>query len=516
MRNMARAALLSTAIVFICAGTAAAKKQKLTKITMWYGGTVSEAGEPPSDWIAYSIIRDKLGIDLKLTMLPSNESDRDVKLNAAAASRSLPDVFTVNREPWLNMVRNKMLLDVDDMYEMMPRRSEVMYDSYSRAYTTVNGHSYGLASPGSIPRNEGLCIRKDWLDKLGLEVPKTLDEFMEVMRQFTLNDPDGNGKNDTYGFGAFIEIYPHQEGLGRRFEPIMGAFGVEGTWSMNSAHPGLNVLRPEYFDAVSFVKRMCDEKVIDPNWLVYRKDDFRASWKQGKFGCMREQNAALAAESNYEPFDKNFPSGEWIVIDPPIGPDGHQSTGCWIQGFRITAINAKAAKKKEAIARLFEWMSSDEGYYLLGWGQEGLNYMLDEHGVPVTKGLPDKKYAYTKPAMQKYTQLRAYIFYNSDIELYSRYPTYTAPYSGKTMSSLEVLKQMDALPYTPAVGSDAMPLPDADVKRFYEQGVVEFVTGKRPMTREAWDEFIDQFKKIGGEAWNVAGLKYAEENRLLW
>lgn len=516
MRSKTRAVLLFTAIVFICAGTAAAKKQKLTKITMWYGGTVSEAGEPPEDWVAYSIIRDKLGIDLKLTMLPSNESDRDVKLNAAAASRSLPDVFTVNREPWLNMVRNKMLLDVDDMYEMMPHRSEVMYDSYSRAYTTVNGHSYGLASPGSIPRNEGLCIRKDWLDKLGLEVPKTLDEFMEVMRQFTFKDPDGNGKNDTYGFGAFIEIYQHQEGLGRRFEPIMGAFGVEGTWSMNSAHPGLNVLRPEYFDAVAFVKKMCDEKVIDPNWLVYRKDDFRASWKQGKFGCMREQNAALAAESNYEPFDKNFPDGEWIVIDPPIGPDGHQSTGCWIQGFRITAINAKAAKKKEAIARLFEWMSSDEGYYLLGWGQKGLNYMLDEHGVPVTAGLPDKKYAYTKPAMQKYTQLRAYIFYNSDIELYSRYPTYKAPYSGKTMSSLEVLKQMDALPYTPAVGSDAMPLPDADVKRFYEQGVVEFVTGKRPMTREAWDEFIDQFKKIGGEAWNVAGLKYAEENRLLW
>jgi len=84
------------------------------------------------------------------------------------------------------------------------------------------------------------------------------------------------------------------------------------------------------------------------------------------------------------------------------------------------------------------------------------------------------------------------------------------------MSSLDVLKQMDKLPYTPAVGSDAMPLPDADVKRFYEQGVIEFVTGKRPMTKESWDSFISDFRKNGGESWNYAGLKYAQENKLLW
>ncbi|WP_147634893.1 extracellular solute-binding protein [Treponema pectinovorum] len=516
MKKNLKIAIIAIGVICCSFIFTSAKKPKLTKITMWYGGTVSEAGEPPADWIAYDIIREKLGIDLKLTMLPSNENDRDVKLNAAAASKSLPDVFTVNREPWLNMINNKMLASVDDMYEKMPHRTSVMYDKYAKSYTSVNGVSYGLASPGSIPRNEGLCIRKDWLDKLGLPVPVTLDDFVKTMKAFTFDDPDGNGKDDTYGFGAFVEIYPHQEGFGRRFEPIMGAFGVEGTWSMSKEHPGLNVLRPEYYEAVEFIKKLCDEKVIDPNWLVYRKDDFRASWKQGKFGCMREQNAALAAESNYEPFDKNFPNGEWIVIEPPVGPRGEKSTGCWIQGFRITAISAKAEKKKDAIARLFEWMSSDEGYYLLGWGQKGVNYVLDENGVPVTKGLPDPKKGFTKPANQKFTQLRAYVFFNGDIELYSRYPTYKAPYSGKTMSALDVLKKMDSLSYTPAVGSDAMPLPDADVKRFYEQGIIEFVTGKRAMTRDSWNDFIEQFKKIGGKSWNDAGVRYAKENQLLW
>ncbi len=525
MKKIAGAALLCTAVgasMFLTGAkktsSADLKGGKPVEITMWYGGSVSEAGEPPKDWVAYDIIKNKLNIDLKLTMLPSSEKDRDVKLNAAAAARSLPDLFTVNREPFLKMVKNGMVACVDDMYDKMPNRTKIMYDKTARDFTSVNGKSYGFASPGSIARNEGLIIRKDWLKNVKMDVPKTTEDFMKVMHAFTYNDPDKNGKNDTYGFGAFLEIYSHQEYLGRRFEPLMGAFGVEGTWSMKKETAGLNILRPEYFDALCYVKKLCDDQSIDPNWLVYKKDDFRAAWKQGKFGCMREQNAAYASESNYAPFDKNFPNGEWIVIDPPVGPSGKSSTGCFIQGYRITAVSRAAEKagKKDAIARLLEWMSSDEGYYLLGWGQEGINYVKDEHGVPVVNGLPDPKKGFTKPAMQVLTQLRAYVFYNGPVELYSRYPTYTTEYSHKKMSALDVLNQMDKLPYTPAVGSDAMPVPDADLQRFMDQGVLEFVTGKRELTLANWNAWIAQFKKLGGEKWNNDGLAYAKKNNLLY
>ena len=67
-------------------------KDGLIELTMWYGGTVSEAGEPPRNWLAYDIIRNKLGIELKLTMLPSSEHDRDAKLNAAAAAKQMANV----------------------------------------------------------------------------------------------------------------------------------------------------------------------------------------------------------------------------------------------------------------------------------------------------------------------------------------------------------------------------------------------------------------------------------------
>ena len=99
-----------------------------------------------------------------------------------------------------------------------------------------------------LQKPEGLLIRKDWLDNLGLEVPTTLDELFDVMYAFTYNDPDGNGKNDTWGYGAFIEETTYESYPGRRFEPLMGAFGVEGTWNFSKDNFGLQIHKPEFYD----------------------------------------------------------------------------------------------------------------------------------------------------------------------------------------------------------------------------------------------------------------------------
>jgi len=482
------------------------------KIDLWYGAAVTEAGPPPSDWIALKIIKNKLNINLSLSALPSSENDQDVKINASAAANILPDIFMVRRDPFMNITRVGVIAPVDDLYPLMPHRTSLHYDEDSIAFTTINGKSYGLASPGTIAKNEGILIRKDWLDKLKLKVPVTMDEYIEVMKAFTFNDPNGSGRADTYGYGAFIEINNFEEGIGRRFDPFFGAFGAAGTWNLSKKDPGLNVRKPAYFDALVFIKRMVDEKVIDPNWTSYGKDDFRAAWKQGRFGIMREQNAAFAAENNYAPFDKNFPNGEWIVIDPPMGPDGKKSVGVYTQAYRIYAVSTKAmrAGKGPAIAKLLEWMSSDEGYYLLGWGEEGTNFVFDKNGVPTVEGIPDPKKGFTMPETQPYTQLRNMVYYNSEIEMLARYPTYKAPTSGRMMSAFTILKDMQSRPWTSNIGGDALPAPNADLKRFYEQGVVEFLTGKRQLTRDNWNAWVAEFDSLGGLEWERTGLAAAE------
>ncbi len=519
MKKLMKGVVVSMAAVAALAmvSCGGAKKSSAVDIELWYGAAASEAGPIPADWVGYQIVKDKLGINLKLTNLPSSEADQNTKINAAGAANTLPDIFMVSNEVFSTLVSKKLLAPVDSMYAKMPNRTAKMYDKDSRAFTTIDGHSYALAQPGSIVRNEGVLIRKDWLDKLGLKVPKTTDEYLAVMKAFTEKDPDGNGKNDTYGYGAFLEVSAPNEGLGRRLDPIFGAFGVAGTWNLASAKTaGLNIYKPEYYDAMVFTKSMVDSGVMDPNWLAYKKDDFRAAWKQGRFGIMREQNAAYANQGNYAPFDNNFPEGEWVIVEPPVGPKGQSSAGTYSQAYRMYAVSTKAAKegKMDKIAELLEWMSSDEGYYLLGWGQENVNYVFDKNGVPTTTGLADPSKGYTESAMIPLTQLRNMVYYNGDVELTSRYPTWYSK-NGKEMSALKALREMQAKSWTACIGQDKMPKPNADVKRFYEQGVVEFMTGNRALNPTEWQKFLDEFTKIGGKEWEEAGLKIAKEQNLL-
>ena len=496
---------------------AAASSDEPVTIEVWYGAAITEAGPIPEDWVGYDILLEEHNINLILTALPSNESDQDVRIQAAGAANDLPDLFMVRRPVLTNLVKQGLVAPVDDYYALMPHRTEVMYDENAIRMTTIDGESFGFASPGAIVRNEGLLIRKDWLDNLGLEVPTTTEELREVLRAFTFDDPDGNGRDDTWGYGAFVESDTTINGYpGSRFFPLLGAFDVAGLWSFDSDHLGLNVYRPEFYDAMVYIRSLISEGLVDPNWLSYRKDDFRAAWKQGRFGVMKEQNAAFAAEANYAPFDANFPDGEWIVIDAITGPDGYASIGAYDQNYRIYAISQAAvdAGKAEKICELLEWMSSDEGYLLCGWGQEGINYVLDDNGIPTAGDLGDMAFSGTQG--QVYTQLRNMVFYNSDTELASRYPTYTTATSGKTMSALTVLREMQEKEWTPAIGSGMMPTPNADVSRYYEQSLAEFLSGQRELTPETWQAFLDQFNRIGGQAWNEQGIAYAQENGLVY
>ncbi|MBQ4281943.1 MAG: extracellular solute-binding protein, partial [Spirochaetales bacterium] len=408
--------------------------------------------------------------------------------------------------------------DVTDDFAKMPERSKVMFGPSSKAFTTYNGRIYGFATPSAYAGNEGLLVRKDWLDNLGLKAPTTLDELYDVLYAFRNNDPDGNGKKDTYGYGAFVEDYVAYEAYpGRRFEPLMGAFGVEGTWNMSADNFGLRIHDPAYYDWMVFFKKIIDNGLIDPNWQSYKKDDFRAAWKQGKFGVFREQNSAYASENNYSPFDKNFPDGGFIVVDAPVGPTGKNSVGPLVEGFRIFAINADVSAEKHAkIVEMFEWMSYGEGYMLCGYGMEGKNYILDADGLPQSDAsLGDM--GYNKAGGQRYIQLRNCAFnYSSAQEIALRYPAYITKISKKRMSAGDVLIEMRGKTWTRTPRQNSMPVPaSTDVYTFYRQGIDEFLNGTKVLTKANWNSFVQEFDSIGGLAWEQAGYEYARDAVLL-
>jgi len=488
-------------------------KKALIPIEIWYSPYSSAEPPLPEDWFGYKIIEEQLGIKLKANPLPSKKEDQIDYILRSARSNALPDFFMVSRDILLQLVKDDKVARVDRMFEMMPNRTRMMYDDTSKKNAQFDGLTYGLCQIGTVEKNEGILIRKDWLDKLHLEIPVTTEDYINVMTAFTYNDPDGNGKDDTYGFGAFIETNNHEGGLGRRFSPFFGAFGVAGTCNSTKDNCGLNVRKPEFYEAMDFIRRIVTDKVIDPNWSAYKKDDFRDAWKSGKFGIMREQNGAFALESNYLPFDKKFPTGEWILIDPPVGPNGKSSVGCFTQSYRTFAVSKRASElgKMPALAKLLEWMSTD-GYNIIAYGLEGENYTIDAYGNVSTKDLKNPELAYTKKEITPLIQLRNLVFYGSDKELLSRYPKWYTQ-NGKEMDPLKLLRNMQKKKWTQAAG---VPTASSELINFYKDGLKDFIIGKRNLTKDNWNAWLEEFDKHGGNDWNNKCIDYLYRNNIFF
>ena len=507
MRRSLLVAVLATLLAFVVCGWISAQA-RLVDVEIWEGASVSESGPPPDDWKAYQIVRDKLGINWKVVLLPSTLTDQDTKINAAAAANNLPDMFLVNRDAWYRLARAGLLAPIDPMLPMMPVRTATHYnDPVARKLVTLNKVMYGLPEPGQMPMTDGFVVRKDWLTKLGLQPPKTLDDFMAVAKAFTERDPDGNGKNDTYGFGAYIESSGIQQAaLGLRFEWIYGAFGVSGTWNTQGKDSfGLNARNPNMMRATQFIKSMVDAKVIDPDWPVIKKDEYRARWKQGKWGMMHENFAALATMANYKDFDKNFPNGEWMAVAPSKGPEGASTENVLLKNVRIHAISQRAVKagKTEAIAKLLEWMANPEGYYLLGFGYEGEHFKKLPNGEISVEGIPAEK-VWTAKAQQPFTQLRNLVFINTDVELKARYvPFKTA--IGRLQDPLAYWNAFRSFPYTDSTGASIInpPANAADFSRFYSENIMKFVLGQQPLTDATWAEFVMGLDRLGARQWEA-------------
>ena len=144
-------ALMSMTLIFANGGSeTTAASDGPVEIELWYGAAITEAGPIPDDWIGYDILLNEHNIDLHLSVLPSNESDQDVRIQAAAAGNSLPDIFMVSRPVLTRLVDQGLVAPVDDYYALMPNRTAQQYDADSIAMSTIDGHSYGFASPGSV------------------------------------------------------------------------------------------------------------------------------------------------------------------------------------------------------------------------------------------------------------------------------------------------------------------------------------------------------------------------------
>lgn len=200
----------------------------LTYSKVMYPGAKFPEDQSPEDNYINDFLKERYNIEVKLAW-SAEASEYNNKLSINIASGELCDLMYVDKYlTFRQMAENDLLADLTEIYpkyrDETLRLVDESFGNRNIEAVTVDGRQ--LAIPGS---NLGyaqnlLWLRKDWLTKLGLETPKTLDEIARVLEAFVTQDPDGNGQEDTTGLVVHatqpVYGYAHDYGL----ESVFNAF----------------------------------------------------------------------------------------------------------------------------------------------------------------------------------------------------------------------------------------------------------------------------------------------------
>lgn len=346
-------------------------------ITLRYGKEVDPtdkslpAGDTPENNQYSRYVKDNLNIDTKVTWQAASGTNYEQKVNLAISSNDLPDALVVKDTQLRAMVKAGQLEDLTDTFNRYASPAMKSYmektNGVSAEAVTFDGKMYAI--PSIQVQSDGvhqMWIRKDWLDKLGLEPPKTMEELENVAKAFVEQDPDGNGKNDTIGiagqqnggrlYANFLESTNNTYGL----DPIFGAYkAYPGYWLKDDAGNAVyGSILPETKEALAKLRDMYANGLIDKELGIRKAASepvvngnagiFFAPWWMG-YGPLPD---AI----------KNDPKANWQAYLLPLDADGQFNAHMGAPS-TVFVVVRKGYEHPEAVIKMLNLLIRDESKF---------------------------------------------------------------------------------------------------------------------------------------------------------
>jgi ABC-type glycerol-3-phosphate transport system substrate-binding protein len=241
------------------------------------------------------------------------------KMPVLMASGDLPDILQGNVQAYLpQLVAGNLIAPLDDALARYGKDLLANMRDGQLDFARYSGKVYAIPNQYLL-KYFAQMIRLDWLEKLGLKVPVTMDEFREVARAFTLKDPDGNGKADTYGTSFrqnvnFIDSFFHAYGVAPGHHQI-------GMWRVRNGKITNDWVQPQMKDALLNLAAWYKEGLIHPESLTFDFNRWWAQYLQNKIGMWYHQPRRLT-EMNNALIQAGIANAKMWPIAPPKGPGG--------------------------------------------------------------------------------------------------------------------------------------------------------------------------------------------------
>lgn len=331
-------------------------------------------------------------VHIEWTNIP--DTDYAEKKNLLLASGDLPDAFYNSQFTDYELItygKDGTIIPLEDLIDQYaPNLKKLLEErpDLKAAITAPDGHIYGLPTweENELGTNPFFhVINTEWLNKLGLKFPETLDEYTAALLAFKTQDPNGNGKADEIPL-SFMHMQWCMDIAG-----LFGAFGLPDNLEHRIVRDGkviFTATQPEYKEALKyFNEKWYKQGLIDPESFTQDAPQYLAK------GKTPEATLGSYVWWEIEEVVGTEQAKNYALVPPLTGPTGKKSIGRGNGGgpgrnaFVITSENENPEVTMRWIDQQYEpYMAAQ-----IHWGPIGVIYEKDASGklvnLPLEEGV---------------------------------------------------------------------------------------------------------------------------------
>ncbi len=443
------------------------------------------------------LLEEKTGYKVQYDMLPQKNTYD--KLNLILSGGDDYDIIAMgnNKTVFANYAKSSALTELDSLLDKYGSnlRSKISQESYNML--KVDGKQYGIPNTSGVAVSNSIVVRKDWLDKLGLKVPETVDDFTNMLKEFKEKDPGGNGqKNVPFVIPSTGAFSPN----------LQGAFGLATDWNDIDGKLVSNLERPEMVKYLGYMRSLYQKGYLDTEFVALNNTTAEEKFSSGTAGAM--VLSCFKFNTIDDTLKKVCPDAEIVYLPLLKGEGG-------VSGIQSNATNLdkivfvpKISKHPEDAVKWMDKKLDDDLFREFTIGEEGVHYEIkdgsyypilpiffDERNISsmYLTGIDEKKYP-------EYWQARI----RKDERIYKGwdYLNHDSSYADNMKTPI-----LADAPYIDGY-DDVIQKLSSDNSDF----VVKTIAGSGDI-KQALSDYVNTWKANGGEKMTEAVNKWYAENK---
>ncbi|SDD41667.1 putative aldouronate transport system substrate-binding protein [Paenibacillus sp. UNCCL117] len=464
-------------------------------------------------------LQDKTNIQIKWDLVP--EKALNDRKQLMLASGDYPEVIlhgALTKEEQMKYGKQGVFIPLNDLIDKYaPNFKKAMADLpyLKSSITSPDGNIYALPQINECYHcnyAQKLWINQSWLDKLGLKMPTTTEEFYKVLLAFKENDPNGNGKKDEIPLTGSDDMW-----AGNVTAFLMNAFIIDdqvdkdsGTFlQLKDGKVDFVANKAEWKEGLLYLNKLFKEGLIDPASFTQNSDAIQQLGNRQDANVIGAITTALISYA-HSPDDKHPRHKEYVAMPPLKGPNGVQQAGYFAGvGNSQMAITNKATKEQQIAAiRLADYLYTEEAIVLEERGLEGQGWRKAKEGELDMNGKP-AKYAIIPDDQNRTTYNDRWEQIGPSLRTYQYRDSWAAIQDPLAEGAYEVRLKRESAKYEPFQSKQNYPssvfiaLEDAQsaaqlktsIRDYVKSNMAQFITGSKDIEKE-WDSYVKGFEGL--------------------